>query len=220
LGRQIFSQLRIEAVMITQIEDYFSKGCGRCPRFNTPDCSTRRWSAGLADLRRICRAAGLLETVKWGHPCYMLGDRNIALIGAFRDDFRLTFMNASLMSAPESVLEKRGPNTRHPDMIRFTDNAQVLAMEPIITAYLQESIGYARAGVKPVKEASDIELQSELVEALDSDPEFSEAFHSLTPGRQRSYVIHLGSTEIPATRVARIERFRGKVLAGKGWNER
>jgi uncharacterized protein YdeI (YjbR/CyaY-like superfamily) len=206
--------------MITDIEDYFTKGCGRCARFDTADCSTRRWADGLAELRRICLGNGLDEAVKWGHPCYMLGDRNIALIGAFRNDFRLNFMNASLMTDPDGILEKRGPNTRHPDMIYFTDASQVVAKEGGIIAYLQEAIGYARAGIKPVKETSDIELQPELVDALDSDPEFSEAFHTLTQGRQRSYVIHLGSTEIPATRLARIDKFREKVLAGKGWNER
>jgi uncharacterized protein YdeI (YjbR/CyaY-like superfamily) len=206
--------------MITAIGDYFTKGCGRCPRFETPDCSTRRWAAGLVALRRICLEAGLAETVKWGHPCYMWGDRNIALMGAFRDDFRLNFMNASLMTDPDGILEKRGPNTRHPDMICFIDASQVVAMEGIITAYLQEAIGYARAGVKPVKAVTDIDLQPELVDALDSDPEFSEAFIALTPGRQRSYVLHLGSTENSTTRLARIERFRGKVMTGKGWNER
>ena len=52
--------------MITDIEEYFSKGCGRCERFATSECSTRQWIQGLTDLRRICLEAGLVETVKWG----------------------------------------------------------------------------------------------------------------------------------------------------------
>ena len=51
--------------MITDIEEYFCNGCGRCERFATPACSTRQWSRGLSDLRRICIASGLTETVKW-----------------------------------------------------------------------------------------------------------------------------------------------------------
>jgi uncharacterized protein YdeI (YjbR/CyaY-like superfamily) len=206
--------------MITNSGDYFTKGCGRCARFDTPECATRLWAAGLNELRRICLAAGLVETAKWGHPCYMWGERNIALIGAFRDDFRLTFMNASLMRDPDGILVKRGPNTAHADMMSFTDSAQVAEMESNITAYLQEAIGYAQAGIRPMKQAREIDLQPELLEALDTDPQFAEAFAALTPGRQRSYVLHLSTTANPATRVARIERFRGKVLAGKGWNER
>lgn len=126
--------------MITEIEDFFVNGCGRCPRFATPECSTRRWAAGLADLRRICREAGLIETVKWGHPCYMHAERNVAIIGAFQGDFRLSFFNAGLMKDPEGVLRKQGPNTRNPDAIRFTDNAEVASIEPVIRSYLAEAM--------------------------------------------------------------------------------
>jgi uncharacterized protein YdeI (YjbR/CyaY-like superfamily) len=206
--------------MITGIEDYFSKGCGRCERFATPDCSTRRWEAGLAHLRRLCRDAGLQETVKWGHPCYIAHGRNIALFGAFREDFRLSFFDAALMTDPEGILEKAGPNTRHAGTIRFTQNVQVAALEPQILAYLKEAAGYAKAGIKAPKEPIAIDLPEELVVALDSDPEFAEAFVALTPGRQKSYLIALSSAKTSATRTARIATFRDKVLAGKGATER
>lgn len=77
--------------MITDIEDYFIKGCGRCDRFDTPACSTMRWEKGLKTLREICRNAGLEEAVKWAHPCYRHAGRNIVIIGALRNDFRLSF---------------------------------------------------------------------------------------------------------------------------------
>lgn len=206
--------------MITDIEDFFAKGCGRCERFATPDCSTRQWIDGLNELRRICLEAGLVETVKWAHPCYMHEGRNIVIIGAFRGDFRLTFFNAALMKDPEGVLEKQGQNTQHPDMIRFVSNAAVVKMEPVIRAYLREAMGYAEAGIKPAKEVGEIELPDELIEALDSDPELAEAFHDLTPGRKKSYVINLGSVKKSETRAARIAKFRNHILAGKGALER
>jgi uncharacterized protein YdeI (YjbR/CyaY-like superfamily) len=206
--------------MITEIEDYFTKGCGRCERFATEACSTKLWAGGLAQLRRICLGAGLSETVKWGHPVYMHAGRNIAIIGAFRGDYRLTFFNAALMKDPEGVLELQGPNARHKDMFRFTENAQVAAAEPVIAAYLGEAMGYAEAGVKPPKEDYELDWPEELVEALDADSELAEAFHRLTPGRQRSYVINLNGAKAVATRVARIAKFRGHILAGKGALER
>lgn len=205
--------------MITDIEEFFTRGCGRCDRFATPDCSTRRWAAGLAGLRRLCLRAGLIETVKWGHPCYMHAGRNIAIMGAFRGDFRLTFFNAALMKDPDGVLERQGPNTRYPDAIRFTDNAQVAAMAPVILHYLAEAMGYAEAGVKPPKDGSAPDLPEELVEAMDADPELAEAFHRLTPGRQKSHVLQISSTKTPATRVNRIAKLRPKIIAGKGANE-
>ena len=206
--------------MITDIEDYFSRGCGRCERFDTPDCSTRQWAEGLLRLRRICLDAGLTEAVKWGHPCYMHAGRNIAVIGAFRGDFRISFFNAALMKDPQGVLERQGPNTRHSDMIRFTDNAQVAGGEATLRSYLAEAMDYAEAGVRPPKEASEIDLPEELVDALDSDPELAEAFHRLTPGRRKSYVINLNSAKKPETRISRIVKFRDRILAGKGATER
>lgn len=208
------------AMMITDIDEYFENGCGRCERFATPDCSTRQWNDGLIDLRRICLEAGLLETVKWGHPCYMHGNRNIVILGALQNDFRISFFYPALMKDPSGVLEKQGPNTQHADMIRFTENSQVADMEQVISSYLKEAMGYAEAGIKPPKEERTIELPDELVDALASDPEFADAFHGLTPGRQRSYVINLNSAKKPETRVSRIEKFRDKILAGKGAMER
>lgn len=206
--------------MITEIEDFFTKGCGRCERFATPDCSVRQWSEGVNELRRICRSAGLVETVKWGHPCYMHAGRNIALIGALRSDFRLSFFHASLMKDPEGLLEKQGPNTRHPDMMRFTASHRVTDLEPVIRLYLKEAMDYAEAGIRPPKEEIDLALPDELVDALDSDPELADAFRSLTPGRQRSYVINLAGAKAAATRISRIEKFRDRIIAGKGANER
>lgn len=206
--------------MITDIEDYFTQGCGWCPRFATPDCSTRKWSAGLNELRRLCWKAGLVETLKWGHPCYMHSGRNIVIFGALREDFRLSFMNAALMKDTDGVLEKQGPNTRTPDMIRFTENAQVAQMAPIILAYVKEAMAYAALGINAPKDESELDLPAELVDAMDSDPELAEAFQSLTIGRQRSYVIALASAKTSATRVARIAKFRPKIIAGKGAMER
>lgn len=206
--------------MITDIEDYFTKGCGRCERFATADCSTRQWEQGLNALRRICLRAGLVETVKWAHPCYMHKDRNIVILGAFRGDFRMTFFNSALMKDPDGILERQGPNTQHPDMIRFTENARVEMMEGVILSYLKEAMAYAEAGIKPERRESEVVLPDELLEALDSDPELAEAFHDLTPGRQKSYAINLSTVKKKETRVLRIAKFRNHILAGKGATER
>jgi uncharacterized protein YdeI (YjbR/CyaY-like superfamily) len=202
--------------VISDIEVYFESGCGRCDRFATPDCSTRFWLDGLLDLRRICIDAGMSEHVKWGHPCYMHAGRNIVIMGAFRDDFRLTFFNAALMRDPHGVLVGQGPNSAHPDCFKFDDNGQVAASEPVIREYLAEAMEYADQGIRPAKVEQELELPDELVEALESDPELALAFSLLTPGRQRSYVFALNSAKTSATKVARIVKYRDKILAGKG----
>ena len=206
--------------MISDPDDFFTKGCGRCARFATPECSTRPWIAGLDHLRRICLDMGLEETVKWAHPCYRHAGRNIAMFGAFRGDFRLNFMNPGLVKDTEGVLEPQGPNSRTPSMIRFTAIGQVGAAEPVIRAYLRQLMDHAEAGTKPPTLDRQIDMPDELVEALDADPELAEAFQALTPGRQKSYMFNLNQARQSATRVARIEKFRDKIIAGKGAMER
>lgn len=209
-----------DRAMITDPDTYFAEGCGRCDRFATPDCSTRLWLPGLLTLRRICRAAGLVELAKWGHPVYMHAGRNIAILGAFRGDYRLTFFNAALLKDHERLLERQGPNTKHPDCLRFTDTDAPSRLEPVIRAYLAEAMAYAVHGLLPPKEPTEVDLPPELVEALDADAELAEAFASLTPGRRKSWALFLNDARTPATRLSRIEKGRARILAGKGATER
>jgi uncharacterized protein YdeI (YjbR/CyaY-like superfamily) len=206
--------------MTTDPDVYFLKGCGRCVRFDTPDCSTRQWANGLAALRSIMQDMGLEETAKWGHPCYMHAGRNIALLGAFRDDYRINFMNPTLLRDTEGVLETGGPNTATAGMLRFVSNDAVAPLETVIRGYLRQLMDHAEAGTKPPKVVKEVEMPDELAEALDSDPELAEAFSALTPGRQRSYLVNLNSAKQSATRIARIVKFRDNIMAGKGALER
>jgi uncharacterized protein YdeI (YjbR/CyaY-like superfamily) len=205
--------------MITEAGDYFGKGCGRCERFGTPACSVRPWAEGLAALRAICLAEGLAEVVKWAHPVYAHGGRNVAILGAFRGDFRVSFFDAALLRDPGGELARQGPNTRHPDAMRFTRNEEVAERAEAVRGFLRQAMANAEAGLRAPREGGEVELPDELVEALDADPELAEAFHVLTPGRQRSYAILLAGAKAPATRAARIGRSRGRILAGKGATE-
>lgn len=207
--------------MISEISDYFTKGCGRCARFDTPDCSVQTWADGLARLRAICLNVGLSEHVKWGHPCYMHAARNIAVFGAFRSDFRISFMNGSLLKDPHTILEPIGPNSRSRTVIRFRNAQDVTDREPIIREYLAELISYADAGINcPPRHQDELVLADELTDTFDTDPAFAAAFTALTPGRKRGWCLHFNSAKQSQTRTNRITKARGTIIAGKGWNER
>ena len=170
--------------MISDPEDFFTKGCGRCDRFATPACSTRLWIDDLNNLRRICLDMGLEETVKWAHPCYMHAGRNVAIFGAFRTDFRLSFMNAGLLRDTEGVLEPQGAGSQTPSMIRFTAVGQVGEKEPVIRSYLRQLMDHAEAGTRPPKVEREIDMPDELTEALDADPELAERSEERRVGKE------------------------------------
>ncbi|WP_417586140.1 YdeI/OmpD-associated family protein [Pararhodobacter oceanensis] len=206
--------------MIEDVQRYFIDGCGRCPRFATDACSARRWAKGLAHLRQICRDAGLEESLRWGHPCYRFADRNIALLGAFKSDFCLTLMDAELLDDPDGLLQKPGPNSSVSNVLRFTSKAEVIRLTPAIQGFLNAAKANAEAGRRPEKSApAPLDLPQELIDALDADPALTEAFHALTPGRQRSYAIVLSTAKTSATRLKRIAKLTPKILSGKGANE-
>ena len=75
-------------------------------------------------------------------------------------------------------------------------------------------------GITAPKTVREVPIPEELTDALDADPELAEAFYALTPGRQKSYAFNLNSAKQSATRVARIAKFRDKIIAGKGALER
>jgi uncharacterized protein YdeI (YjbR/CyaY-like superfamily) len=47
-------------------------------------------------------------------------------------------------------------------------------------------------------------------------PKLKAAFHALTPGRQRGYLLHFSSAKQSKTREARIEKCMPQILDGKG----
>jgi uncharacterized protein YdeI (YjbR/CyaY-like superfamily) len=203
--------------MITDIEDFFRLGCGRCARFATADCSVQRWQAGLLGLRAICVGEGLVEVVKWGHPVYMHAGRNVAIMGAFRGEFRITFMNAGLLADPDGRLERQGPNSHVADALKFRDEAEVRA--EVVQGFLRQAMGFAAAGVKAERVVTELDLPEELLAALDDDPVLAEAWAALTPGRQKSHVLMIVGGKASTTRAGRVVKLAPRILAGKGAQE-
>jgi len=50
-------------------------------------------------------------------------------------------------------------------------------------------------------------------------PELKKAFESLTPGRQRAYLLHFSQPKQAKTRESRVEKLIPQILDGKGLND-
>lgn len=202
--------------MISDPAEYFTRGCGRCARFDTPQCSALVWSPVLAALRALCLEAGLTEETRWGIPAYRHAGRTLALIGAFRDNAMLTLPDAALLEDPEGILKPAGPTSQGNSTIRFTAPDQVAALAPAIRRMLAAARQAAAEGRVPPRLPTKVDMPEDLIAALDADPVLAEAFHALTPGRQRSFCVVLAQAKTPATRARRIDAFRPLILEGKG----
>jgi len=202
------------------VDEYLAEGCGRCEKVGTPECKVNTWRNGLTRLREVVLDTPLTEDRKWGSPCYTFNGHNVVMIGAFNSNYVLSFMKGALLKDPHQLLEAPGEHTQSGRVIRFTNAERVTELAPILKDYLLEAIEIEKAGLKvEFKQTDDYEVPTELQEALDSDTALRDAFQALTPGRQRSYLIHFGSAKQSKTRAARVERCREKIFLGKGFSE-
>jgi uncharacterized protein YdeI (YjbR/CyaY-like superfamily) len=216
----LFCNFDAPTMMITDIETYFTSGCGRCKFFDTPQCKVHTWSQELALLRSLVNECMLMEQVKWGMPCYTLNGKNLIMIAAFKGYCSINFLNGALLEDADGILEKQGENSHAVRLIKFTDVKKVLRLQDLIKAYIFEAIEIAKAGLKiPVKAPIAYEMPDELIVAFKNNVVLKNAFNELTPGRQRSYLLHFAQAKQSKTKVARIEKCIPQIMKGKGHNE-
>jgi uncharacterized protein YdeI (YjbR/CyaY-like superfamily) len=188
---------------------------------NTPDCKVHNWTAELAKLREIILECGLDEELKWGVPCYTFQRGNILLLSAFNDYCAISFFKGSLLKDPENILVRQTENVQATRQIRFTNLRKIIELESILKDYIFEAVEIEKAGLKPVlKNTSEFTFPEELQNKLDADAALKIAFDSLTPGRQRAYLLYFSQPKQSRTRHARIEKYTPQILMRKGLNDR
>jgi len=180
----------------------------------------KRWSAEFAALRQLCLASGLNEELKWGQACYDLDGGKIVLIHGFKDYCALLFMKGALLKDSKGILVQQTKNVQSARQIRFTSLADINRQKTAVKAYIKEAIAVEKSGAKvQMRSVADFEMPAEFLRRLDDDPELAEAFHELTPGRQKGYLLHFGGAKQSATRAARVEKHAPRILRGLGLDD-
>jgi len=179
--------------------------------------NVKKWREELTILRSIVLDSGLSEELKWGEPCYVHEKANVIIIGGFKDYFALMFFKGALMEDPQDLLRKPGENTQSGRQIRLTSIEEMLDLEEVLKAYIQNAIAVEKAGLKVVeKKTEEYPVPPELEESFAANSDLQHAFYGLTPGRQRAYLLHFAEAKQSATRKARIEKYTPRILKGKG----
>jgi uncharacterized protein YdeI (YjbR/CyaY-like superfamily) len=181
----------------------------------------KRWSAEFAALRQLCLASGLNEELKWGQASYDLFGRNVVLIHGFKDYCALLFMKGALLKDAKGILIQQTKNVQAARQIRFVSLADINKHKAAVKAYLREAVAVEKSGVKvEMKSAAQFDVPEEFLKRLDDDPRLAEAFHALTPGRQKGYLLHFAGAKQSATRAARVEKHVPRILKGLGLDDR
>ena len=129
-------------------------------------------------------------------------------------------MHGALLKDANGILIQQTKNVQAARQIRFTENSEIVEQEAVIKAYIKEAIELEKAGVKvQLKEASQFDVPKEFQLMLNKNATLKKAFYLLSPGRQRGYLLYFGAAKQPATKLARIEKYRQHIIAGKGLND-
>lgn len=175
------------------------------------------WADECRALRSSVLAAGLIETWKWKQPCYTHLGKNVAMISPFKNYASLSFFQGVLLADEGKVLSSPGKDSQSARQWRFGSVEEIQDHAALIGAYIAEAMGHVDAGTKvafPAKEK--LAFPDELIDKFQSVTGLEEAFLSLTPGRQRGYVLFIEGAKQSATRAGRVDKHIERILAGKG----
>ena len=193
-------------MMNPKVDFYFSKA--------------KNWQEELKQLRMIVLDCGLTEELKWGVPCYRFQKSNIVLIHVFKEYCALLFFKGALLNDTNGILVQQTKNTQATRQIRFTNVKEIIKMEPILKAYIYEAIEVEKAGLKVnLKTTKEFIIPEEFKKKLDKIPALKTAFETLTPGRQRGYILYFSAAKQSKTRESRVEKCMQQILKGKGLND-
>ena len=206
--------------MIPNVETYFDQGCGRCSKMATPLCRVRTWEKELQFLRSIILETGLVEELKWSHPCYTFKNKNIVMLGTTKAFCAISFFKGVLLEDKQKVLIAQTENTQATRQLQFTSTDQIKTLESTIKAYIFEAIEVEKSGAKiEYKESAAIAIPDEFQYFLDNDEVLKLAFEGLTPGRQKGYLLHFSEPKQSKTKTARAEIWIHHIKQGKGMND-
>jgi uncharacterized protein YdeI (YjbR/CyaY-like superfamily) len=190
------------------------------PQVNKVHGKEKHWSAEFSALRKLCIASGLNEDLKWGQACYDLDGGNVVLIHGFKDYCALLFMKGALLEDPKGILVQQTKNVQSARQIRFVSLADINKQKAAIKSYIEAAIALEKCGAKVRKRAvSDFDVPEEFQLRMDDDPAVAEAFHALTPGRQKGYLLYFAAAKQSSTRAARVEKHAPRIVKGLGLDD-
>ena len=176
----------------------------------------KNWKDEMKLLRKICLDCLLTEDFKWMHPCYTFQGKNIVLIHGFKDYCALLIYKGALLKDTENILIQQTENVQSARQIRFTNLQEIIDLEQTIKAYIFEAIEVEKAGLEvKMKTTDEFNMPEEFKKVIKEDSKLKKAFETLTPGRQRGYLLYFSQAKQSKTRESRIEKCIPKILDGK-----
>ena len=178
--------------------------------------SESKWNQEMKLLRTFVLNAWLQEELKWKQACYTLNWKNVLIVSSFKNYCALNFFKWSLIKDTHNLLSKPGEHTKWGRQMRFTSLDEIEEHAASIKNYIAQSIEIEKSG-KGIEftKLDELEIPSELTEIFQQDTELQIAFESLTPGRQKAYLMFFWAAKHSSTRSDRIKKYIPRILCKK-----
>ena len=179
-----------------------------------------KWQKEIQTLREVALACDLVEELKWGCPCYTFEKKNIVLIHVFKEYCALLFFKGALLKDPKRIMIQQTENVQAARQIRFTKVQEVIKLKKSLKDYIYNAIEVEEAGLKvDLKRTKEYSIPDEFQSKLKTVRGLKKAFDSLTPGRQRGYLLYFSQAKQSKTRESRVEKYVPQILEGKGLDD-
>lgn len=206
IKKNLLEKMIIQKPMNPKVDFFFTKA--------------KKWQAEFEALRSIILDCGLEEELKWGVPCYMHHKSNIVLIHGFKDYCAILFFKGALLKDEKGILIQQTANVQAARQLRFTSLKEITKLQRTIKTYIFEALEIEKAGLKvELKKTKEFTMPEEFKLKLKNSSDLKKAFDSLTPGRQRAYLLYFSSAKQAKTRETRVEKSIPQILQGKGLDD-
>ena len=157
--------------------------------------------------------------MKWGVPVTRL--RKVTSSNTCVQEYcALLFFKGALLKDAKGILVQQTKNVQSARQIRFTNVREIVKLKPVLKAYIREAIEVKKAGLKVnFKKTTEFNIPEEFQQKLDQIPALKTAFHALTQGRQRAYILYFSAPKQSKTRESRVEKCMQQILIGRGLND-
>ena len=181
-----------------------------------------QWKEQLSTAREILNSFPLVETIKWGAPCYTYQGKNLIGLAGFKNHCAIWFHKGSLLQDNHGAFENAQPDkTKFLKQLRFRESENINTS--LLKEYIAEAIQLEETVIPTktkLKTAKNLELAPELKDVFEEEVKLHQAFKKLSNYNQREYSDYIKEVKRESTKERRILKIKSLIMEGKGLHDK
>lgn len=179
-----------------------------------------QWESLMRRIRPVLLDAGMVEALKWGMPTYSFNGSIVVGMVGFKNWLALWFYQGVFLTDPNGLLVS-GTEGKTKGQRQWRIKTEAEFDLEILQLFVNEAIQKAIEGKTISKDRKiELEIPTELANALSSNPVLSATFESMSLSHKREYAEYVAEAKQEATRFRRVEKIMPMILSKSGLNDK